>query len=477
MEQDINLLLDCDNIPGNIEDILKPNTGIDGAASINHFYLSDNLSENKVQPKFAQLEGTLTIHNDISQKLLQKIPNENIYGKQQNVDSGSNSFCNFSNPNYSLLDDPVNCNTDLLGPNPAGIAPPQYENILLPIKLDSSSKSLLDDPEPIYENVYIGTDIPKSNLNILQPQLPETTTDLEKIVKKVTEETTRLVFQNVQLPKVPEPRPMVGFKVIDDMSEKELSKYIADLEAEERSKEIASATYENFKIPATEVPHEDEDANEAPIFESVTIGEIPMVSESDLQEKTKKFPVIDYGQPGASSGEIKKVEEKNTKSSDDQNLEANSTSESNKTETISRFSVAMNVDINDKLGSKCKPIQSTVKRKSTESLDNSENDVRVLRPQSLSVVSNANASENSCSELEDDSHSGRGPSPDASENSSMDSELVLGKQPPFWVPDADAPNCMLCDVKFTVIKRRHHCRACGKVSKIRLHWKMKNKQN
>nr|CAD7200838.1 unnamed protein product [Timema douglasi] len=42
-------------------------------------------------------------------------------------------------------------------------------------------------------------------------------------------------------------------------------------------------------------------------------------------------------------------------------------------------------------------------------------------------------------------------------------ERVLGKLPPFWVPDADAPNCMLCDLKFTVLKRRHHCRACGKV--------------
>lgn len=42
-------------------------------------------------------------------------------------------------------------------------------------------------------------------------------------------------------------------------------------------------------------------------------------------------------------------------------------------------------------------------------------------------------------------------------------ETLLGKEPPFWVPDADAPCCMQCDFKFTVLKRRHHCRACGKV--------------
>lgn len=34
----------------------------------------------------------------------------------------------------------------------------------------------------------------------------------------------------------------------------------------------------------------------------------------------------------------------------------------------------------------------------------------------------------------------------------------LGKVPPFWVPDNVAKNCMCCQVKFSVIKRRHHCR-------------------
>ncbi|ELW70014.1 Zinc finger FYVE domain-containing protein 16 [Tupaia chinensis] len=41
--------------------------------------------------------------------------------------------------------------------------------------------------------------------------------------------------------------------------------------------------------------------------------------------------------------------------------------------------------------------------------------------------------------------------------------LVLGQNQPTWVPDSEAPNCMNCQVKFTFTKRRHHCRACGKV--------------
>ncbi|KAK9874288.1 hypothetical protein WA026_002640 [Henosepilachna vigintioctopunctata] len=39
----------------------------------------------------------------------------------------------------------------------------------------------------------------------------------------------------------------------------------------------------------------------------------------------------------------------------------------------------------------------------------------------------------------------------------------LGKQAPLWIPDNEATNCLHCEMKFTVIKRRHHCRACGLV--------------
>ncbi|XP_044131964.1 zinc finger FYVE domain-containing protein 16 isoform X2 [Bufo gargarizans] len=40
---------------------------------------------------------------------------------------------------------------------------------------------------------------------------------------------------------------------------------------------------------------------------------------------------------------------------------------------------------------------------------------------------------------------------------------VPGQRQPIWIPDSEAPNCMNCSTRFTFTKRRHHCRACGKV--------------
>ncbi|XP_021342255.1 uncharacterized protein LOC110442795 isoform X2 [Mizuhopecten yessoensis] len=49
------------------------------------------------------------------------------------------------------------------------------------------------------------------------------------------------------------------------------------------------------------------------------------------------------------------------------------------------------------------------------------------------------------------------------EPSAAPTENALGKVAPRWIPDAEAPLCMGCEAKFTFTKRRHHCRACGKV--------------
>ena len=35
--------------------------------------------------------------------------------------------------------------------------------------------------------------------------------------------------------------------------------------------------------------------------------------------------------------------------------------------------------------------------------------------------------------------------------------------PPAWIPDEAAAACMGCGDSFNLLRRRHHCRACGKV--------------
>ncbi len=42
-------------------------------------------------------------------------------------------------------------------------------------------------------------------------------------------------------------------------------------------------------------------------------------------------------------------------------------------------------------------------------------------------------------------------------------EKRLGSVAPEWVSDDLAPACMKCASKFSITRRRHHCRACGKV--------------
>lgn len=48
-------------------------------------------------------------------------------------------------------------------------------------------------------------------------------------------------------------------------------------------------------------------------------------------------------------------------------------------------------------------------------------------------------------------------------NSTNISVNNIGKVQPYWIPDSMTIFCMLCNQKFSFIKRRHHCRACGLV--------------
>lgn len=42
-------------------------------------------------------------------------------------------------------------------------------------------------------------------------------------------------------------------------------------------------------------------------------------------------------------------------------------------------------------------------------------------------------------------------------------QQILTEQPPRWIPDEEAAQCMACAQTFTTFRRRHHCRNCGGV--------------
>ncbi|KAF0044192.1 hypothetical protein F2P81_003350 [Scophthalmus maximus] len=46
------------------------------------------------------------------------------------------------------------------------------------------------------------------------------------------------------------------------------------------------------------------------------------------------------------------------------------------------------------------------------------------------------------------------------ESGAFNSPFAL--EEPRWVPDKECPRCMQCDTKFDFIRRKHHCRRCGR---------------
>ncbi|XP_011635396.1 LOW QUALITY PROTEIN: zinc finger FYVE domain-containing protein 16 [Pogonomyrmex barbatus] len=369
----------------------------------------------------------------------------------------------------------------------------------------------------------------------------------------------------------------------DDFSEEELNQYLLELEKEESSKIEKISHSDDTWLPksyneltsnkeknTTQCQQDDEDVNEAPIFEKIMIGELPKISQEEFHEKTKKFSVIDYSTDvcnenvmDAKCNNIVKItsHEKSNQLKDVQNNELDKMTKDNIIESqdvvvqestlqdLSRIAIEEKVTskfehIGGQLCNNSNNINITQKlQDSTESTlsqndksdvllnlsenkqdhdkkvyyqditDNSKEDVhetkihnsekiskmetvskiadacavshvkendqeaeKPTRPQTLDIVlihkDDSHTPESSSavpgelvepSEIDATVDEDRGASSDISDNSLVECNTVLGKQPPFWVPDSDAPSCMLCDVKFTVLKRRHHCRACGKV--------------
>ncbi|NXV84230.1 ZFY16 protein, partial [Atlantisia rogersi] len=97
----------------------------------------------------------------------------------------------------------------------------------------------------------------------------------------------------------------------------------------------------------------------------------------------------------------------------------------------------------------------------TGTLERESQEASSLAPETLGMsVSVGKNTEPACS---GESSSEAGGNQTSENTESPKISATLSWKQPLWVPDSEAPNCMSCQVKFTFTKRRHHCRACGKV--------------
>lgn len=345
----------------------------------------------------------------------------------------------------------------------------------------------------------------------------------------------------------------IGFSNIDNLSEDELTKYLAELEEEEKLRESCNK-YENITNTAQNVSQDQKDENKqnVQVFPDTSVESRKMI-ESELNERIENILVTDCQEKETDKELLNNaLMKQNVQQSDDRlnedrlnkNKDILSNPSGKELKLLHRVNVAK--DDKMKLENECVPDTKDIEDSQecpTYSLDinqGSLNDGRTeiqlkeqkgnstqynqacelkmpsdivnipagiselntlidmtkhnddvytrpnvsdtnndsekpVRPQTLDIVLSNNSTEHQVLGSTSDTPSyqvqsdtdgikdEQGSSPDILENSLPESGSVLGKQPPFWVPDSDAPSCMLCDVKFTVIKRRHHCRACGKV--------------
>ncbi|XP_076669961.1 smad anchor for receptor activation isoform X3 [Andrena cerasifolii] len=408
-----------------------------------------------------------------------------------------------------------------------------------------------------FDSVHESTDIASQENNLAKGE--ESAMQLEESNRKLDMESSGSTNEH-ESSLNPVHKPL-GFSNIDNLSEDELTRYLAELEEEEKLNE-ASNKYEDVSIcksyeaaletaaQSASQNQNDKDEDEVRMFKNM-IAESPKMIHNELNDEAE-ISVIDYKSEEADKGVPTELLEKESVQHDDWEKEDNhsdildntsskefmllntdkdvevkhedtrvfsendvpqhctydlnitqrslsgdetevqlkelkgnpaqysqacelkmqGTTDNDSDEKNSAMPERRVVNDETKHSDDTAPQSLEISTRSNTS-DTSEESEKPARPQTLDIVlpNNEHQTLGSTSDTLlgpeqseiDGAKEDQGSSPDIVDNSLPESNSILGKQPPFWVPDSDAPSCMLCDVKFTVLKRRHHCRACGKV--------------
>jgi MAD (mothers against decapentaplegic) interacting protein len=276
----------------------------------------------------------------------------------------------------------------------------------------------------------------------------------------------------------------VGFNDDIDLDESELSKYLEELEKEyEDETPKQEASVEGCEEEEQEIVVEEELVEETAEEVKTEIVEDDSENASSVRPNNLPLPnqegddekgVIDLvGEPGSTPYNNVYV-----------NKELPQEKQNSDTDCSTSASPTFS-DISTETNSSCTPSTDTVNDENQDGDESGEvgkkEDATVVAapaegPKPEESAERSEEEPNPASAINGEGDGGAAPQEQAASaapgefRSGDDEESIksrsvswLGKQAPVWIPDSDATSCLHCDMKFTVIKRRHHCRACGYV--------------
>ncbi|XP_063926655.1 zinc finger FYVE domain-containing protein 9 isoform X2 [Zophobas morio] len=257
----------------------------------------------------------------------------------------------------------------------------------------------------------------------------------------------------------------IGFDDDLDLDESELNRYLDELEEEYKNEAPSEEVTEGCETQNVE----DVVVEEKPIEEpKVEVEEDETISNprpnnlalpsQEGDDSTKS--VIDLvGEPGSTPYNNVYI-----------NKELPQEKQNSDTECSTSASPTFS-DISTETNSSCTPSTDTVndENQNEDGAGDSKNEDTVEAKEEAKSEENGETNEAGGNPVEAVNGGGESseppppPPPPPEQSATTTNNSWLGKQAPLWIPDAEATSCLHCEQKFTVIKRRHHCRACGYV--------------